>query len=144
MSDQQALLSVLIAEREILRTLHRYGQALDYGVPDQFLDVFTDDAVVEVRMPDGSVGNLMEGREALTAYIAKAPVPPAAYNKHLTIDPLIEIDGDRATVVSYWLLLKGDAEGHPAIGSFGRYRDVLVQADGAWRIKERRTELEVM
>jgi ketosteroid isomerase-like protein len=58
------------------------------------------------------------------------------------VDPLIRVDGDTASVESYYARLDHRDEG-PYIRSFGRYTDVLVRCDdGRWRFKERRATNE--
>ena len=67
---------------------------------------------------------------------------PDVYHKHMLMEPTIEIDGDRATALSYFSRFDRSLNG-PLVSSFGAYRDVFVRCpDGRWRIKERRAEIE--
>jgi hypothetical protein len=144
-TDDAAMLELLLEERAVLRTLHRYCHSMDYGLEEEWTSVFTDDGIFDVRKAvDGTILHREEGREELAAYIAGYPKPPASFNKHIMVDPLIEIDGDRATARSYWMALRNDADGHPAMTSFGRYLDSLAKVDGTWRIKERLAEVEAL
>jgi len=144
MGDDATLLALLLDERAIVRTLHQYGHAMDYGLEQQFVDVFTEDGIFDVRLPDGRIGHREEGRAELAAYIAKYPKPPTVYNKHIMVDPLIEINGDQATVESYWIALRGDANRKPTMACFGRYKDDVRKIDGKWLIKERFTQIEAI
>ncbi|MBI2867803.1 MAG: nuclear transport factor 2 family protein [Chloroflexi bacterium] len=136
-------LEALEAERDILRTMYRYGHAIDYGLEQQWLDCFTDDAVFDLKARVGFYqSTTFNGREALAAFIARSPRPPAKYRKHMLIEPLITLHGDSARVQSYYMVLHED-KGVPFVRAFGRYIDTIVRrADGIWRIKERLDELE--
>jgi ketosteroid isomerase-like protein len=124
-------------ERAILRTLYSYGHGIDYDLEDEFLDCWTQDAVL--HWPDRTP---IAGHQALAEAFRAHTHAPRAFHKHVIVEPRIEIDGDRATVDCYFARLDDYADG-PAIRSFGRYRDVLVRCtDGRWRFTERHTERE--
>jgi len=122
-------------ERDIMETLYLYGHSLDYGLADEWLNCWTEDAVLQWPHRPPIVGH-----EALQqAYDAHTHAPDR-FHKHVVVDPIIRIDGDRATVDSYFTRLDRYMEG-PELRSFGRYRDKLVRGqDGHWRIQERLTE----
>jgi ketosteroid isomerase-like protein len=124
-------------ERAILRTLYSYAHGLDYDYEDEWIDGWTEDAVL--HWPHSE----LRGREQIGDAFRKHPHAPTTYWKHLLIEPRIELDGDRATVDSYFARLQTDDQGRPELASYGRYRDVLVRGDdGRWRMKERVTERE--
>lgn len=140
MSELEARLWRLEQEREIVRTLHQYAHAIDYGDDEAWVDCFTEDAHFAAS---GGVTLDVRGREALRRFIARHSNAPSAWHKHLMIEPLIELDGDTAACTSYLALLRDD-DGVPAVGLFGRYRDRLVlEPDGRWRFAERLAEVEV-
>lgn len=134
----------LLEERAILRLLHRYGHAMDYGDEEAWVDVFTPDAVFDVvEVVGGRRVHREEGRAGFARYIAGYGKPPAVYRKHIMVDPIIDVAGDEARVEAYWFfLVRDDATGHPAVVAFGRYHDRLVKLDGRWRIAERFAEVE--
>lgn len=136
-------ISELLEEREILRLLHRYAHAMDYGDEQAWVDVFTPDAVFDVvETVGGRRVHREEGHAGLARYVASYPKPPD-FCKHVIVDPLIEVDGDEARVEAYWLFLQRDgATGHPVVTAFGRYHDRLVKQDGRWRIAQRFAEVE--
>lgn len=74
--------------------------------------------------------------------MAAYPKPPD-FRKHVMVHPMIEVDGDRATVEAYWLLLERSADGQPVLSAFGQYHDRLVKQEGRWRIAERCAEVEL-
>jgi hypothetical protein len=131
-------LQVLEDERAILNTLYRYAHCIDYGLQDEWVDLFTEDGVYHRRGP-----NIRhEGREELRKFIPTHTHAPQRYHKHVMVEPIITLNGDEATVVSYWTRLDDGPDG-PYLLGFGRYHDRLVRCpDGRWRFKERAIERE--
>lgn len=139
---ESALLAELVEERAILRMLHAYARAMDTGDEAAWVDVFTPDAVFDVvEVVGGRRVHREDGHGDLAAYVAAYPKPPD-FRKHVVVHPMIEVDGDRATVEAYWLLLERTADGQPLVAAFGQYHDRLVKQDGRWRIAERFAEVE--
>jgi hypothetical protein len=129
----------LEAEREILRTIHDYSHAMDYGFEEVFADCWTQDAWLQ--WPGRP---RFEGRDSIMAAFRDPArtFAPDRYTKHFVATPRIEIDGRRATVSSYFSALL-NVEGEPQLLGFGRYRDVLAACDdGRWRFEERLAERE--
>ncbi len=125
-------------ERDILRTLYVYAHAHDQARDDEWVGLFTDDGVFDARRP--GTGRRNAGRDALQRYRADIAQGrrPNARMKHLMTAPLIEVDGEEATVEAYFCVVnnEGEAAG-PQLFSFGRYFDRLAKEDGRWRFKER-------
>lgn len=139
-ATDQDLLHELIAERDILRTLHRYAHTLDYGDHAGFADCFTDDA----RYESSRRGVMATGRVELIDFARRYQHAPAAFHKHVMVEPIIDVQGDAATARSYYLFVQDRPDG-PFIASYGSYSDRLVRCpDGAWRIAHRRIESEAM
>jgi ketosteroid isomerase-like protein len=134
-------------ERAIIATLYAYGTALDYGDRNRFLDCFTADAsyVVVMRL-QAENGFTFEGHDELRGYFDNHTHAPAAYHKHVTVNPTIVIDGGEASASSYFLRVDSGQESAPAIVfASGRYVDTLTRdAGGRWRIRSRRCEVENM
>ena len=142
MGDEADLLAGLLAERDILRLLHGYARAMDTGDEAAWVDVFTPDAVFDVvEVVGGRRVHREEGHGDLARYVAAYPKPPD-FRKHVMVHPMVDVDGDRATVEAYWLLLERSADGLPVVAAFGQYHDRLVKHDGRWRIAERIAEVE--
>jgi len=132
-------------ERAIAATLYAYGEALDYGDRRLFLDCFTPDAdyFVEMRLgPEGSFSH--HGHDELGAYFDGHTHAPAAYHKHVTVNPAISCDGATATATSYFLRVdSAPASGPAVVLASGRYVDDLIRDPGGrWRIRSRRCEVE--
>jgi SnoaL-like domain len=136
-----ARLEALEAERGVLATLYRYGHALDYGAEADWVDCFVPTAHYEIRGTDGRV-RTYNGQDALAAFAARHTRVPERFHKHVVMDPVVAIDGERATAVSYFMRLD-DADGERVVYAFGRYRDELVRGeDGRWRFAVRIAEVE--
>jgi ketosteroid isomerase-like protein len=143
--DLEARVALLESERAVLKTLHRYGHAIDYGDEEAWVDCFTEDGVFDVRARLSHQPNrVVRGRDELRAFIERHTRAPELWHKHLLVEPLIEVDGDAATVVSY-LAVVMEHDDEPLLRVFGRYRDRLVRCpDGRWRFRERIAEVESM
>jgi hypothetical protein len=136
-------LAALEVERAILRTLYRYGHSIDYGLEQEWVDCFTADGVFDVRRRVGGASARYEGRAALAAFIAQHTRAPGKYHKHMLVEPVITVNGNQATVQSYFTRMDATSDGRPFIRAFGRYLDRMVKgADGVWRFKERVAEVE--
>jgi 3-phenylpropionate/cinnamic acid dioxygenase small subunit len=145
-------LQALEDERSIRSTLYAYGHAIDYGLKEKWLDLFTEDAIYRVEhfgttipeLPGGSqpAGGL-QGRNALGQYINNHTSAPSMWHKHMLAEPVISLHSDReASVESYFARLDEDENG-AFITAFGRYRDRMVKGqDGKWRFAERICEME--
>src|SRR5437660_2531011 len=96
-------LAVLEDERAVLRNLHTYGQSIDYGREEAWVDCFAEDGVFEVRNPMAPEHNLLvSGRKELRVFISQHSRAPELWHKHMLVEPLIEVAGDAATCSSYF------------------------------------------
>jgi len=144
MDDLQDRLARIEDERAIVAILYRYGDALDHGDRDEFLDCFTPDAEYLVQMRiESSGGFTFEGHEQLRGYFDGHTHAPAAFHKHVTVNPLVTVNGGAADAQSYFLRVDSPAAGPAVVSAAGRYIDHLERGiDGRWRIRSRRCEVE--
>src|SRR4051794_17291952 len=96
-------------ERDVLSTLYRYGHTIDYGPDDEWVDLFTADGVWD-SIPNEALGPeakriTARGTAELRSFIATHTHSPVRWHKHLLIEPVVQLDGDEATVRSYWVRL---------------------------------------
>ena len=122
----------VVDELAIRRILASYCQLLDDGHFGALAELFT---------PDGSfsyAGAAASGRDAIRAWFTSSQ-PPGRRGKHLTLNVLIVLDGDRAAVTSDYLWLRS-VDGVISPGLAGRYRDTLVRENGHWLIAQRAAE----
>jgi 3-phenylpropionate/cinnamic acid dioxygenase small subunit len=132
--------------------LYRYGHSIDYGLEQEWLDCFTDDAefrvipsrreVFDEQVRVGLQPVQRKGREQLAKFIGAHTRPPERFHKHLVMEPRIHINGDEAEAHSYFVRIDANpSDTGTLIRSFGRYRDRLVRcSDSKWRIRERVAE----
>jgi uncharacterized protein (TIGR02246 family) len=106
---------------EILQLLYRYNHAIDGGDASGWADLFTKDGVFDVG------GEPMVGRDALVEFAANVHGL-----RHVVVNPLIELEGDSATVRAYLFVLHGSA-----IAVTGSYLDEVVRTADGWRFAKR-------
>ena len=141
-------------ERSILRLLHDYGRAIDYGDPAGWLDLFTANATFELSYrpelqptrygePGGSGQSLVyAGKAMLATFIRAHTHAPDHYHKHVVTGARIELKGDAASCESYFMRVD-ERDKHPMIVAAGRYIDAFIRSpDGRWRFTHRRAEIE--
>ena len=124
-----------LADRvEILELLGRYAHAIDSGDGEAYAGCFTDDGVIALR----SSGLHVEGRDALVVF-AREDHARSGAARHLSNSPIIEGDGDRATMRVYLLRLNHDRSQHErrGLGPVGVYHDTLRRSGGRWRFERR-------
>ncbi len=129
-------------EAAIVRTLHRYGHAIDAGDEAAWVDVFTATGEFRVRGPRPGGDYTVRGREALAAFAARHSRRPEAFHEHVVVQPLITLDGDRASCRSRFLVVVMDGE-RPVVRAFGTYVDALERShDGVWRFAVREPQID--
>ncbi len=145
MDDQlRTQLQSLLDEKAIVATLYRYGDALDHGHRDRFIDCFTPDAeyVVKARV-DPSMGFTFVGHDQLRGYFDGHTHAPDAFHKHVTVNPQVDVDDGAADVQSYFLRIDSPGAGPGIVLAAGRYIDRFERGDdGGWRIRSRICEVE--
>jgi SnoaL-like protein len=117
-------------EEAIRRLLARFIQLRDDKQFDAWSELFAYDAIFTY----GTVR--LEGRTAIRDHVAV--LLGGDEGKHLCLNSVIDVDGDRALVSSDFAKLDPAAGGAGfVIGTAGRYVDELVRVDGSWCIARR-------
>ena len=139
MSDIEARLARLeasvqrLTDIEELRSLRlRYHECVNTGRAAEIPELFTDDAELDF----GYLGRT-RGRAKITKFFAALPVL-LDFVKQFVHNHVVEVDGDRATGVSY-LEAKSVSRGQ-AYRVCGRYDDVCVRTPAGWRFSSMRFE----
>ena len=127
----------LEAESQIRRVLVEYGKFLDAKDFAAYAALFAEAGVWH-----GGFGSFT-GPAAIEAMLIEnlgAPEPGFVNksNFHMMTGPLIEVEGDKATVESKYLFWTV-ADGRPAPLLAGRYLDEFVRENGQWKIARRTT-----
>jgi uncharacterized protein (TIGR02246 family) len=83
-----------------------------------------------------------KGREAIYKMLVDLyGVPPPGFvngdSYHITSNPEINLNGDRATARSRHLLVLRGPNGEPTPALAGRYEDEFIREDGQWKILRR-------
>lgn len=115
---------------ELKQLKHRYaGYCDDDYDAERLAPLFTEDAVW-----DGGPMGRYEGREAIREFFAgvSSAVPFAIH--HVT-NPILEVDGDRATGRWYLWQPVVFARGSQALWMAARYDDVYRREGGEWRFE---------
>jgi ketosteroid isomerase-like protein len=144
LQDLARRLAAIEEERAVLRRLHAYAHAIDYGDEAGWVDCFCEDGVFDIRGRGGTDGytRKVSGRAALAEFVSFHSRAPEAYHKHCIVEPQITVDGDTAHAESY-LFVMVDVETEPVVRVFGRYVDTLrKEPDGKWRFELRIAEVE--
>lgn len=116
---------------EIQELTARYNRAADGTDPEPLLAVFTEDATMEMLGGDGGPAVFTGGE------LAKLVAPAAGQRVHMTMDSIIDVDGDTATQeITLLLLTRAPRRGLAAVFT-GRYSDELVRTPDGWRFARR-------
>jgi ketosteroid isomerase-like protein len=119
----------LVDDLAVRATLSRYCHRCDDGDVAGVVALFTPDGVFSFRQD-------YQGSAALAEFFQSSQGRPEQRGRHLTVNTVVEPDGDGARAVSDFLFfVLGDSGPVPAI--LGRYHDTLVRLDGRWRIARR-------
>ena len=139
--DVESLVSRLrrLEDLEEIRQLFvDYGRHLDAGDVEAYADLFADDGEILL----GPIGRA-KGRPAIVELMTKVKARAQTASFHLVTNPVVRLDGDRATGEVLWTVIKPDAQGKLEVAMFGRHYDELVRERGRWRIMKRRGRIDV-
>jgi len=137
----------------IEQLLMRYAIAFNTGDADAYVNTFTPDGELQLIRQEGEepfAGPF--DRDGLRAeFFSDHPGPgtPRPEHRrfggmrHVTTNPLIEVDGDIATVEAFFMEVISNGPNLPqcsnprSFWAMGRYMDDLVKIDGQWYFKRR-------
>jgi hypothetical protein len=121
------------AHLEITQVLYLYCRGIDRGSVALLQSVYHPDAIDE-RGPYRRLGH-----EYAVDLITRVEAHKGACQHHVT-NVLIQLDGDKAAVESYFLAISPSADGLVPVG--GRYLDRFERRDGQWRIAYRQMVID--
>ena len=127
-----------VADYDEVRNLQMiYGYYQDKALWDQVVDLFADDATLEVAQNGVFVGKAAIRNYLLSLTGGKPGLAAGQLNNHLTLSPVITLAEDGTHAQARWRLLLldgvwGDASG----GNWGSgvYENEYVKHDGVWKI----------
>lgn len=117
-----------------------YKRTLDQRDLAAYSKLFTDDAVW--------IGNLGEATgpaeiEALLLDTLEIWDHDQDRCYHLVTNPVIDLDGDRATSESTWAYITRGPTDEPVLAMLGHYVDELTRTPDGWRFQRREAYLDV-
>lgn len=116
-----------LEDREAIRErLYEYGYRLDERDWAGWAALFTEDGV-----GDFEGWRVAEGRDELEAFGRDVVGESFEYSAHVTHNPLVEVEGDRASARRYVEVFYALTDGTTAWRQ-GRYDDRLRRVDGEW------------
>ena len=132
------------ADAEIRTLLARIAQLADTGDLEEYLTLFTEDAVW--GMPDnpavGMTANEKKGHAEILAGAQERRASrlqgPGTESRHVLTTIAIDVESDdRATARSYFMFF-GSTSTAPTLRTMGQYDDVLVKGERGWQLARRR------
>jgi uncharacterized protein (TIGR02246 family) len=141
MSSLEARLRRLEDLEEIRRLAMDYRRHLDAHDLASYAGLFAEDGEW--------VGNTGHGRgpagirAMLEERLPANPPAPGATRFHLVSDPVIDLDGDRATGAVTWALVTRAAGDRPELTLLGRYVDTYRREDGRWTFERREAHTDI-
>jgi hypothetical protein len=127
---------------EIEDLMARYLFAIDYADWDAYVATFAEDG--ELEFASGK----SKGREAIRTAVTRfaegigrfyhTEDGEPAKLRHIVLQTVIRVEGDRAWGRSQWLEMANHGPGdEPKIGTYGIYEDEFVKVGGRWLIARR-------
>jgi hypothetical protein len=102
--------------------------------PDRITSVFTEDGIWEGRGIGNAKGHA-EIRELFTRFQKMM-----TFTQHMVMNPIIEVDGDRARGTWYFFGPFTFVEGNQAKWQSARYHEDYAKVNGAWKIQHLRVK----
>ncbi len=128
----------------IKQTLAAYCHRVDRGTPGEVAALFAENAVLRPFFDGRYECRGRPAVEAWYAYYEEHFKSGVRHLKHMIMSPMIEVDGTRASSVSYLLasaVSKATDEGFFVTGT---YTDELVRSGGKWLFQVRQIDVEFM
>jgi hypothetical protein len=138
---------------EIEQLLVRYAIAFNTGDADAYVGTFAPDGELQLLRQEGEAPFAGPfDRDGMRAqWFSDHPGPGSPRPefrrfggmRHVTTNPLIEVDGDTATVEAIFMEVISNGpnlpqgSNPPTIWAMGRYMDDLVKIDGKWYFQRR-------
>ncbi len=129
-----------LEDRELIwELMMEYRRHLDQRDFAAYSRLFTEDGEW--------VGNLGIARgpaeiEALLGRTLAVYPDDSTRSHHLVANPVVRLEGDRATAESTWVYITRDELGRAVLTLLGHYEDMLVRAGGGWKFQRRAAYLD--
>ena len=137
MQELEACVRRLDDLEEIRRLLLDYGRYLDGKDFESLAQLWAEDGEIVNSQGEGPARGREAIRALMTGMLGRDLADESGKDFHVFANPIIDLDGDRATVRSMWLYVTPDEHGHPQLAQMGHYEDLVVRESGQWRFKRR-------
>lgn len=144
MSMEELLARVQVLEdiEAIRRLKAMYCYLCDAGLQhernrDELLAHFTENASVDFGL---GAASRYEGREGLQTFFGQVVPGAVSFCMHMVHNPLIEVNGDRATGKWYYEAPTTDAATNRAQWMAGTYEEEYVRENGQWKFASIKTK----
>jgi SnoaL-like domain len=144
MSMEELLARVQVLEDiEAIRKLKAtYCYLCDAGLEDernrnQLIAHFSDNAKVDFGMGPAS---MFEGKAGLEMFFGRVVPSGVSFCMHMVHNPIIDVDGDRATGKWYYEAPTTDASTNRAQWMAGTYEEEYVRENGKWKFASIKTK----
>lgn len=130
-----AALELAADRQDVVQLIYRYAYGLDRGDATLLETIFLPDVVAEYVGVDSSLNVRLEGVPALLAWLRETDrgrSPPG----HYMATPVVEVDGDRATLHAY--------QHNRDLSGAGLYTLDAVRTPSGWRIAKLHLDQHVL
>ena len=128
LQDLEKRIQALEDLEAIKRLKARYCAYCDDGYDaNGIASLFTEDATW-----DGGMRGRAEGRDEIRQFFLRA-TQRLSFAIHMVMNPLIQVDGDRATGTWYLFQPCTFADGEQAVWGSARYDEQYIRVDGDWK-----------
>jgi hypothetical protein len=135
LDDLAARIERVEAELAIRRVVLSYGPAADAGLAERAGTLWTDDGEYDWDTERPALSGPAAVEAMLLGRSHQALIGEGV--AHFAGPPLIEVDGDRATALSYSFVLRRDDDQRVYVWRLGAARWEFVRIEGDWRIHRR-------
>lgn len=115
-----------------------YGHYLDSGDFAAYGSLFAEEGEVLL----GPIGRA-KGPAAIQALMEKTLGGRGGNSYHLIANPIVDLDGDRATSEVTWAVIARGKDGQPVLPMVGRHVDTLVREGGRWKFLRRQGHVDI-
>ena len=131
------------AQVEIRNLIGRVQQMVDMGTLEEYLDLFTDDAVwvnpgdpSRLTPPDER-----SGKAAIRAGVEERRAAgiqgPGTNTRHLNTTMVVDHDGGDTAIVTSYFQYFTDTNTNPTLRVMGCYRHTVVRTPDGWKVRRR-------
>ena len=124
-------------EIEVRNVLTRIAQLADDGSLDEYMSLYTDDAVWDAGAELGVKRGHAEILAGAETRRRRGTAGPGTHKRHVLTTTSVRLEGARAHARSYFLFYV-DCDKTPRVELVGVYQDELHRTPAGWKLAQRR------